>query len=306
MNLETFQTISFGQGCPSCTAFVPVGMHNKHVCYLYRVGDELRMATVDLKGQLVKTKAVPFFSPAYGASPDYALRPDEGAFAYYKDSSHDVCLFDFGTQSEAVLVPDVAKNQFMFAGLMWMDNRYLVAVVNKSNPTDWNAGGVLKIDTQARQVDGRLELPFIGDASISPSGQLLAVTHFLSKGLTIVDLQRMSVAASPTNHTKYFHNPAWHPDETRMAYVDGENWLCMLTLRDRSVQRVAKLPDRYNCYFLGFSSDELCVYRGGPGDGSSRICFLNPRSGKTIKAMGGGCGTGQLRQLLGDGKFLVY
>jgi len=307
MNLETFETRSFDRGCPLCTAIVPMGMRAEHVFYLYYESDELRLAKVNLQGKLVETKALPLFSAAYGAAPDFALRPDEGAFAYYKDSSHDLCLYEFTKKVESVLVSKVAANQFRFAGVMWMDSRYLIAVMKRDYGKD-ETGYAVKIDTEARQVVGRVELASPSDVAISPSGQFLAVSMFRWAGLAMVDLRTMTVSVILRGDKGYIKQLAWHPDETRLAYVDGEDWLCVLTLRDLSVRRVAALPQHYVCYFLGFPRDGVCVYRAAPYGGGwwsegSRIYFIDTRSGKPLRTMRGGHGGGHL---IANGGFLVY
>jgi len=246
---------------------------------------EFRLFERTAEGAVVRDTSV----PAYYVNPSshcVALRPDGKVLAYLKTDGN-LYAYDLDTRAESMLLAGVGYDAFL-GGLAWADAVRLVLVLDRGRDLP---DRILTIDTAGRRIVAERESEDPSDFALSPSGRRLAVKQMVrGSGVQIIDVPTLSVAAEiPGTHPRHWANlPAWNPSETRLAYLDGDNWLSVATLGGGPPVRVAQIPHEQVCYFLAFPSDELLVYHCGlpwPQRDSDELSFFDLRSARVVRTL---------------------
>ena len=246
---------------------------------------EFRLFERTAEGAVVRDTPV----PAYYVDPSshfVALRPDGKVLAYLKTDGN-LYAFDLDTRAESMLLTGVGSDAFL-GGLAWTDAVHLVLVLDRGSDLP---DRILTIDTAGRRIVAEHDSDDPRHFALSPSGRRLAVTQMVrGSGVQIIDVPALSVAAEiPGSDPRGWANlPVWNPSETRLAYLDGDNWLSVATLGGGPPVRVAQIPREQVCYFLAFPTDERLVYRCGlpwPQSDSDELSFFDLRSARVVKTL---------------------
>lgn len=304
LDLDTFRTVSF-QGKSKCwDELVPPALQSQEVAQLCPDRDNLVLVTRSRDGTILHEKSLPLFDPYFRAK-TFALRPDSDAAAYFPSRSTAVHLFDFASKRQTQITEDLTRNHWHINALVWADNRYLFVLLGDELDEVRNAqgersivrtvpGSLVKVDTDAKAIVGKVLLENPHECALSPSGKLLAIAHFSKTWapIKIFDTRSLSVVTTvPGASQLWMHSPAWCPDETALAYCEGvrstrTQWLSVFSLRTGSSTRILQIPDHHVCYFVGFPRADLLVFlTGDPDKDKSQMCFVKLPSGEVQKTV---------------------
>lgn len=274
-------TISFDDGNSFSDAIVPTTPRAEQVSHIFYKENGFRIVQRTSEGSVVREAITPRLF-TYLGMPIVAVGRGGTILAYCRGG--DLYLYDLTSRQETLLAQRVA-DELMFRGIAWIDNRYLIAIVGNRARID--AGQVLKIDTESRQIVGTIDLSNPWDWSLSPSGRHLAVTEAIrGGGIKIIDSHSLSPVAEIRNGNlrSWMNAPAWNSDETRLAYRDGDGWLSVFAMGDGASRRVTSIPEEHVCYFLAFPTDSLLVYRcAPPGGGNKSMYFLDLDTARVVR-----------------------
>jgi hypothetical protein len=241
-------------------------------------------------GALVRDMALPpyYVNPSW---PFVAVSPDGNRLAYLRTDGN-LYAYDLDGRVESMLLTGVGQDAFL-GGLAWADAGHLVLVLNRGH----GPGSILAIDTAGRRIVATREIENPSHFAISESGRLLAVTQMVrGSGIEIFDLPALTVAHEIANENarSWMGLLAWNPSASRLAYLDADNGISVLTLGAGPPVRIAKIPDHHVCSFLAFPNDETLVYKCQLPFGShqraqepdeDRLSFLDIASGRVTETI---------------------
>ena len=287
LDFDTDRRVKFSGETPYWDAIVPTPVNGQYVFHMYRQDDGLRLVKRDLAGKVLREIPMPLFYPWY-PSAHVALRPDESGIAYLKYKTENLYFYDFATGQERILFREFATSEIVVEALSWVNNSQLVALLNDDTKLGHATARLVKMDADSGKILKQLPLPDRGDVAISPSRNLMAFAEMTrGAGIKIIDLRSLSVITEiqGTNGSSWMNLPAWLQDESELAYVDNDDWLCVFTLNEKKIRRITELPKDDVCYFVGYPRKNLLLVRSGTSGGNSTLKLINPDSGQIVKTI---------------------
>lgn len=286
LDLDTQRSVSFSGDTPYWDAIVPTPVDSQFVYHMYRKDDGLRLVKRDLAGKVLKEIPLPLFCPYY-TSAHVALRPDESGIAYHKYKTENLYFYDFATGQERILFREFATSEIVVEALSWVNNNQLVALLDYDTKLGHATARLVKIDADSGKFLAQLPLKARGDVAISPSGDLVAFAEMTrGAGIKIIDLRSLSVISEIPGDRgwSWMNLPAWLKDESELAYVDNDHWLCIFKLTDKKTRRITKIPKDHVCYFVGYPRKDLLLFESGNAEDAKKgLNLVDPMSGSVIK-----------------------
>jgi len=289
-NLDGSRAVSFHDDHQYQDVLFTSSSHSDLISHMFLTeagAPEFRLVERNSSGVVVRDTSVPRFTwdPAVDF---FAMRPDGRLIAYERELN--LYVYDFDSREEKLLVESIASNPFDVAGMVWRDDDTVVVLLDGDRAAG-RAGQILCLDVRSGRTIAALELDNPRDPALTPSGRLLAVTQIVrGSGIQIIDLSNLAVVAAipATDARSWMTHPAWNPAGDKLVYVDAYKWLTVYRMSDRSSVRIAEIQES-PCYFLGFASDDLLIYRCGKQ--GSELTFYDLASRRVVKTLDDRFGT---------------
>lgn len=256
---------------------------------LMRKGTNLIVRTFDKNCNSLSEHDLPLFTTSYCNTSWCAVSDDLQRFAYATGRPADLMLLDMSSGRESILQKKFIDSWGEMPILKWFDDSTLLTVLREypGSTRMTNEIALFDIASRKKKTICNPVYPSSFDYALSSDRVLLAFgdgnrKHDIYGVIKIVDLRTGAIVAKLGDGKHLIHGPCWSPDDSELAYVEGNS--LNIWNRDRNAIRTVKtFPENFICYNVVMGGG-IVAYSGSQKSTASKpLVILDSQTGHEIR-----------------------